>query len=116
MVKKNNAGMVAAEDGKPKKKKNVEKGYGTYLHKVMKQIHGDKKFTISAKGMELLDGLIQDIEERVSKRAFDLAKMQKKSTLAAPHIQTASKLVFPPEMGGMAISEGTKALTKFARA
>jgi histone H2B len=38
---------------------------------------------------------------------------KKKSTLSAKHVQVATKMVFPSEMGGMAVSEGTKALTKF---
>ena len=100
---------------KPKRKsrKSTEKGYGGYLHKVHKQIHGDKKITISSKAMEVVNALVEDLEMRLADRAFKLAKFQKKSTLAAPHVQVATKMVFPPDMGGMAIGEGTKALTKY---
>ena len=95
-----------------KKKSTTEKGYGTYIHKVHKSIH-PKGITVSGKSMEVLNLLIEDLETRLSEEAFKLAKYQKKSTLSAKHIQTATKLLFPHEMGGMAISEGTKAVSKF---
>jgi len=98
---------------KKKKKKSSDKGYSTYLHKVLKQVSDGKGVTISGKAMEIINLMVEDLENRVSDKAFELAKFQKKSTLAAPHIQTAAKLVFPPEMGGMAIQEGSKALSKY---
>ena len=82
-----------------------------------KQIHPKEKgITISGTAMEIINMLVADLENRVSNKAFDLAKFEKKSTLSAKHVQTAAKMVFPPEMGGMAISEGTKALTKYLHA
>lgn len=104
-----------AEGGIKKKKRSKEdKGYAGYLHKVMKQLYPKEKgITISAKAMEVLNALVEDLEGRVSGKAFELAKFSKKSTLAAPHVQTAAKMIFPPDMGGMAIQEGTKALTKY---
>ena len=108
----------AAPDGIKKKRRTnkEEKGYTTYLHKVLKQITEGKGITISGKAMELVNLMVEDLETRVSDKAFTLAKFQKKSTLAAPHIQTAAKLVFPPEMSGLAIQEGSKALTKYTAA
>lgn len=94
-----------------KRKRKTEKGYDIYIHKVLKKATDGK--TISSKGMEVMNMLLLDLEERLSNKAFELAKFQKKSTLAAPHIQTAAKLVFPPEMSGMAILAGGAAVTKF---
>jgi len=99
-------------DGKKRAKKNPDKGYATYIHKVLKQVH-PQGITISATAMEVVNALVEELENRVSNKAFDLAKFQKKSTLSAKHMQTATKVVFPREMGGLAISEGTKATTKF---
>lgn len=111
---------VDASVGEKKKKRSkkppTEKGYGIYLHKVHKQLHGEKRYTMSSKAMEVVNALVEDLERRLTDRAFSLAKFQKKSTLSAPHVQTAVKIVFPPDMGGMAISEGTKALTKYTAA
>ena len=63
--------------------------------------------------MEVVNLLIEDLENRLANKSFELAKFEKKSTLSAKHMQTAAKMVFPPEMGGMAVQEGTKALTKY---
>jgi histone H2B len=106
--------------GIAKRGKSAEKGYGTFLNRIFRQIQPSKQaggagIAVSAKAMELVDGLICDLEARVTDRAFKLAKLNKKSTLSAPHVQTATKLVFPPEMGGFAISEGAKAFTKFTK-
>lgn len=97
-------------------KKNQDKGYSTHLHKLLKQLSGERKITISKQGMEVVNALIEDIEDRVGNRAFTLAKFQKKQTLAAPHIQVATKLVFPSDMGGQAISQASAALHRFVQA
>lgn len=103
----------APTDGKRKRRK-VEKGYETYLHKVIKKATDGK--TISGKALDVVNMLICDLETRLSDKAFELAKFQKKSTLAAPHLQTATKLLFPPEMSGLAIVSATQALAKFTKA
>jgi histone H3/H4 len=109
-----NEATKAIDKNNKKRNKKEEKGYATYLQKVMKQIFPKEKgITISAKAMEVVNAMVEDLEDRVSSKAFDLAKFQKKSTLAAPHVQTATKMVFPPDMGGMAIQEGTKCLTRY---
>lgn len=115
MAPKPTADADGAEGIKKKRRKNTgEKGYGSYLHKIHKQIHAEKKFTIASQAMELISALIEDLENRVANKGFELARFQKKSTFAEAHVQTATKMVFPPDMGGCAISEGTKALTKYA--
>lgn len=116
MVAKNNRGDASNEEGvkkRARKSSTNEKGYATYLAKVFKQVTEGKKYTISSKAMEVVNSLVEDLENRMTNKSFELAKFAKKSTLAAPHIQTAAKLVFPSDMGGMAISEGTKALSKY---
>lgn len=96
-------------------KKAKDKGYATHLHKLLKQISGERKFTISKQAMEVVNALLEDIEERVSDKAFELSKFQKKQTLASPHVQTATKLVFPSEMGGQAISNASAALHRYVQ-
>ena len=115
MSAESNAETKAVDKTIKKRGKNKEeKGYNLYLQKVMKQIYSkDKGITISSKAMEVVNTMIEDLEDRISSKAFDLAKFQKKSTLAAPHVQTAAKMIFPPEMGGMAIQEGSKCLTRY---
>lgn len=101
---------------KAMKKQGHDKGYATYLHKLLKQVSGERKFTISQKGMEVVNALLEDVEQRVSDRAFALSKFQKKQTLAAPHVQVATKLVFPSGMGGQAISQASAALHRYVQA
>ena len=95
-----------------KKKKSTDKGYSTYLHKVLKSV-SPKGVTISAQGMDLLNSITEDLENRLANKSFELAKFQKKSTLSAKHVQAATKVIFPGEMGGLAITEGNKAVQKF---
>ena len=102
-----------------KKKKtksgDSDKGYSTYIYKVFKTMFTDpeNKVTIAAPAMVLLNNLVRDLEDRVSNQAFKLAKFENKSTLSAKHLQTATKLIFPRDMSGAAIGEGSKATTKF---
>ena len=42
--------------------------------------------------------------------------MNKKHTLTSREVQTAIRLVFPGELAKHAVSEGTKAVTKFSNA
>lgn len=121
MPKTSKAAAPAANGGeaqtKPiakKKKASPEKGYATYIHKVQKQLHPKGSgITVSSKAMELLNFIVEDLETRLTDKSFELAAFQKKSTLSAKHVQTATKLLFPLDMGGMAIGEGTKAVGKF---
>lgn len=97
-------------------KTSQDKGYTSYLHKLLKRVAGDRKVTISKQAMEVVNALLEDIEGRVSNKAFMLSKFQKKQTLAAPHVQVATKIVFPSEMGGQAISQASAALHRFVQA
>ena len=57
--------------------------------------------------------LPQDIFQRIATEAGKLAQYNSKATLSSREIQTACKLVLPGELAKHAISEGTKAVTKF---
>jgi histone H2B len=62
---------------------------------------------------QVVNGLIEDLENRLTNKSVEMAKLHKKSTLAAKHVQIATKMVVPGEMAAHALSEGTKAVTKF---
>lgn len=100
-----------ATKSKKKTTKTNGRGYGLYIHKVGKRIAPTA--TISAAALDLVNELVMQLETRVSRSAFEMAAFSKKSTLSARHVQTATKLIFPREMGGLAIGEGTKATTRF---
>ena len=69
---------------------------------------------VSKKGMSILNSFIHDIFERVTGEAGKLARFNKKATLSSREVQTAVRLVLPGELAKHAVSEGTKAVTKFS--
>jgi histone H2B len=94
-----------------KSKKRIET-YSSYIYKVLKQVHPDTG--ISKKGMSIMNSFINDIFERIASEAGKLATYNKKSTLSSREIQTAVRLMLPGELAKHAVSEGTKAVTKFS--
>ena len=99
--------------GKKRHKKNVET-YKIYIFKVLKQVHPD--IGISSKAMGIMNSFINDIFEKMASEASKLARYNKKSTITSREIQTAVRLALPGELAKHAVSEGTKAVTKFTSA
>ncbi|KAL6844202.1 hypothetical protein ACP4OV_025875 [Aristida adscensionis] len=96
--------------GKKKAKKSVET-YKIYIFKVLKQVHPD--IGISSKAMSIMNSFINDIFEKLAAEAAKLARYNKKPTITSREIQTSVRLVLPGELSKHAVSEGTKAVTKF---
>ena len=96
--------------GKKKAKKSVET-YQIYIFKVLKQVHPD--IGISSKAMSIMNLFINDIFEKLAQEAARLARYNKKPTITSREIQTSVRLVLPGELAKHAVSEGTKAVTKF---
>ncbi|RLM94064.1 hypothetical protein C2845_PM08G13600 [Panicum miliaceum] len=96
--------------GKKKAKKSVET-YKIYIFKVLKQVHPD--IGISSKTMSIMNSFIDDIFEKLAAEATKLARYNKKPTITSREIQTSVRLVLPEELAKHAVSEGTKAITKF---
>lgn len=85
--------------------------YASYIYKVLKQVHPDTG--ISRKAMVIMDNFINDIFERIAAEAGRLARYNKRNTLSSREIQTAVRLLLPGELAKHAVSEGTKAVTKY---
>ncbi|KAB2035224.1 hypothetical protein Goshw_014431 [Gossypium schwendimanii] len=103
-----------SKDSGDKKKKKIKKStetYKIYIFKVLKQVHPD--IGISSKAMGIMNSFINDIFEKLAQESSRLARYNKKPTIASREIQTAVKLVLPGELAKHAVSEGTKAVTKF---
>jgi histone H2B len=98
--------------GDKKKSKKRTESYASYIYKVLKQVHPDTG--ISKKGMSIMNSFINDIFERIATEAGKLATYNKKATLSSREIQTAVRLMLPGELAKHAVSEGTKAVTKFS--
>ena len=59
------------------------------------------------------NSFINDIFEKIATEAAKLARYNKKPTVTSREIQTAVRLILPGELAKHAVSEGTKAVTKF---
>ena len=64
----------------------------------------------------VMNSFIGDIFEKVVGEAGKLSRYAKKATLSSREVQTAVRLVLPGELAKHAVSEGTKAVTKFTQA
>jgi histone H2B len=109
--KKEKKAKEPAAKGDKKKKKKRSETYSTYIYKVLKQVHPD--VGISRRAMSIMNSFINDIFERVAAEAGRLVRYNKKSTLSSREIQTAIRLLLPGELAKHAVSEGTKAVTKY---
>uniref|UniRef100_A0A8I3NWA6 Histone H2B n=2 Tax=Canis lupus familiaris TaxID=9615 RepID=A0A8I3NWA6_CANLF len=101
------------KDGK-KRKRSRKESYSIYVYKVLKQVHPDTG--ISSKAMGIMNSFVNDIFERIAGEASRLAHYNKRSTITSREIQTAVRLLLPGELAKHAVSEGTKAVTKYTSA
>jgi len=60
-----------------------------------------------------MDSFVHDIFERIAQEGGRLARYNKRRTISSREIQTAVRLVLPGELAKHAVSEGTKAVTKY---
>jgi histone H2B len=104
------AKSVTNGDKKAKHRKRKE-SYAIYIYKVLKQVHPDTG--ISSKAMSIMNSFVNDIFERIAAEASRLAHYNKRSTITSREIQTAVRLLLPGELAKHAVSEGTKAVTKY---
>ena len=96
----------------PKKRRGET--FSVYIYRVLKQVHPETG--ISKKSMSIMNSFINDIFERIAGEAGKLSTYNKKATLSSREIQTAVRLMLPGELAKHAVSEGTKAVTKFSSA
>jgi histone H2B len=96
---------------KKKGKKRRKESYAIYIYKVLKQVHPD--CGISKKSMSIMNSFITDIFDKIANEAGKLVRYNKKGTLTSREIQTAVRLALPGELAKHAVSEGTKAVTKY---
>ena len=108
------AKKALSKDGKKKAKKTKSETYKIYIYKVLKQVHPDTG--VSSKAMSIMNSFINDLFEKIATEASKLARYNKKPTITSREIQTAVRLVLPGELAKHAVSEGTKAVTKFTSA
>ena len=95
-------------------KRRAPESYKSYIFKVLKQVHPDTG--ISKKAMSVMNSFIKDLEFKLSEEGGKLARYNKSKTLTSREVQTAVRLLLPGELAKHAVSEGTKAVTKYTSA
>merc|ERR1712226_535324 len=113
------SGKAAAKSGKAtkaitkgdKRKGKRKESYAIYIYKVLKHVHPDTG--VSSKAMSIMNSFVNDLFERIAAEASKLAHYNKRSTITSREIQTAVRLLLPGELAKHAVSEGTKAVTKY---
>uniref|UniRef100_A0A0N5A342 Histone H2B n=1 Tax=Parastrongyloides trichosuri TaxID=131310 RepID=A0A0N5A342_PARTI len=103
------------------RRKARKETYSVYIYRVLKQVHPDTGVSSKAmsimnsfvKAMSIMNSFVNDVFERIAGEASKLATYNKKSTISSREIQTAVRLILPGELAKHAVSEGTKAVTKY---
>ncbi|KAJ1498028.1 Histone H2B type 1-A [Coelomomyces lativittatus] len=97
--------------GSGKKKSARRETFNIYIYKVLHQVHPDT--TISSKALSIMNSFVEDIFDRIAVESSKLASYNKKSTISSREVQTSVRLLLPGELSKHAVSEGTKAVTKY---
>ena len=85
--------------------------FETYIHKELKIMHPDAY--ISKEATNQLNYILNQLGDRISEISNVLSERSNKSTIGSREIQSATRIVFPGEIAKHAVSEGTKAVTKY---
>ncbi|XP_065094847.1 histone H2B-like [Ochlerotatus camptorhynchus] len=94
--KSGKAQKVIVKGEKKKRRQRRKESYAIYINKVLKQVHPDTG--VSSKTMSIMNSFVNDIFERIAAESSRLA---------------AVRLLLPGELAKHAVSEGTKAVTKY---
>ncbi|KAH7553661.1 hypothetical protein JRO89_XS12G0039500 [Xanthoceras sorbifolium] len=101
------------------RRRREEEEEGQEEHRDLQDLHfqgpqtGPPRHRYLQQGHGIMNSFINDIFEKLAQEASRLARYNKKPTITSREIQTAVRLVLPGELAKHAVSEGTKAVTKF---
>jgi histone H2B len=110
--KPNTPAKTAPKKATAAPKKRRGETFSVYIYRVLKQVHPE--LGVSKKSMSIMNSFINDIFEKVAGEASRLVRYNKKHTLSSREVQTAVRLLLPGELAKHAVSEGTKAVTKYS--
>jgi len=109
---KGKAAPKAAAAKKHHARRRRTETFSVYIYRVLKQVHQDTG--ISKRSMSIMNSFINDVFEKIAGEASRLVRYNRKHTLSSREVQTAVKLLLPGELAKHAVSEGTKAVTKYS--
>jgi histone H2A len=84
------------------------RSYSVYIYKVLKQVHNDTG--IRNRATAVMNGLVHALIEEIGAK---VNVFRGKATITSRDVQTAVRLALPGELAKHAVSEGTKAVTKY---
>ena len=96
------------------KRRKAKASFNSYIFKIMKQVHPETR--ISKKGIQIINNFVTDTFEKIASEASKLCRIHKGMTMNSRDVQAAIRLVLPGELAKHAVSEGTKAMTKYTQA
>ena len=100
----------AAKKAAPKRRRTET--FQVYIYRVLKQVHPETG--ISKRSMSIMNSFINDVFEKIATESSRLVRYNKKHTLSSREVQAAVRLLLPGELAKHAVTEGTKAVTKFS--
>lgn len=116
-IAKKSAGKASGKKGK---KPSSAPAYGLYVRKILDQIYpgenkGDRAtMGISGVGLEALNLLILDVQQRLVDQSTKLARYQKKATLGTKHVHAAATLVMPSDLAKHAMKDASRSVSAYA--
>ncbi|XP_037537307.1 histone H2B 1/2-like [Nematolebias whitei] len=109
--KKDSKKAVTKTAGKGGKKRRKTRKERCAIYKALKQVHPDT--SVSSKAMSIMNFFVNDIFKRIASEASRLDHYNKLCTVTSREIQASMRLLLPGELTKHAVSEGTKAVTKY---
>jgi hypothetical protein len=100
--------------GAKRRKAKSTASYGTFTHRVLKQIRPDAR--ISKKSIRVMDSLINYFLERITNAATGFVLHSDVKTLRETHFTLACKACFPPELQKHAINTSARILHQYVDA
>ncbi|XP_058986169.1 histone H2B-like [Musca domestica] len=96
---------------KSKRRTKRKESYAIYIYKVFEASPSRHRYLLQ--GHEHHEQFRQRYLRTYCRRSLSLAHYNKRSTITSREIQTAVRLLLPGELAKHAVSEGTKAVTKY---
>lgn len=92
-------------------KHKKSRGFANYIHRVLTTVHPETRITHAA--MQQINAATTIFAIELSKIAIEAVKSLKKQTVSSREVQFAVRTMLPGELVQHAVSEGTKAVTKY---
>ena len=97
---------------KPAKKRTSKNPpYALYISKALKAV--DPKMSIANDSVIVMNGILENVLNRVIDKSFKTADIDKKTTLKSRHAQAAANIIFSGDLQAKATDAGEAAMTAY---